>query len=121
MPPGPQRTSSASSRPANIDGAVGGEVLVNSQVVWRIRAAAGGFSASERAGIVAARLQRFFAQHFTSEALAVVPVGPDAAIVWRHQLVVTVGSEDAHIAHTVPLALAGEWLRTLSRALSRAP
>jgi Intracellular proteinase inhibitor len=119
-PSGPRRTLSASSRPAIIDGAAGGEVLVNSQVVWRIRVAAGGLSASERAEVIAARLRRFFAQHFKPEALAVVPVGPDAAIVWRHQLVVTVGSDDARVARTVPLALAGEWLRTLSRALSGA-
>ena len=120
MPSGPPGTPSATSRPAIIDGAAGGEVLVNSQVVWRIRAAAGGFSASRRAEIVAARLQRFLAQHLTPEAVAVVPVGTGAALMWRHQLVVTVGSDDARLVHTAPLALAGEWLRALRRALSAA-
>ena len=118
MPSGPQRTPSASSRPAVIDGAAGGEVLVNSQVALQIRAAAGGFSASRRAEIVAARLQRFLAQHLKPEELAVVPIGREAAIMWRRDLVVTVDANDARAANTAPRTLAGEWLTALTRALS---
>ena len=121
MPSGPRRTPSVTSQAVTIDGAAGGDVLVDSRVAVRIRAAAGGFSASRRAEMVAARLRLLLAKHFRPTELSVVPVGAEAAIVWRRQLVVTVDPADAREAKKAPLALAGEWLGALTRALPAAP
>ena len=120
MPSGSPRTPVVTSRPAG-NGVAGADVLVGSQVALRIRAAAGDLSASRRAEIVAARLRLLFAKHLRPAELAVVPVGTEAAIVWRRQLVVTVGPDDAREAKTTPIELAREWLRSLTQALPAAP
>jgi hypothetical protein len=69
---------------------------------------------------VAARLQQFLAQHFKPEELAAVPLGIEAAILWRRQLVVTVDSNHARLANMAPFNLAEEWLKALTQALSAA-
>ncbi len=106
------------SRLAIVAGTAVGEVLVNGRPILRIRVAAGGFSAPARAEIVAIRLQRLLAQGFKPEELSVVPLGSEAAIRWRDQLVVTVDANHARLNNTTPRALAAEWSRALTHAFS---
>ncbi len=117
-PSGRQRIPSVTSHETVLPGGMVGEVLVNHQVALRIRMAAGGFSASTRAQIVAMRLRNLLARGLTPRELMVIPVGREEAIMWHDQLVVTVDAKHARLNHTTPRALALEWLKMLTQALS---
>lgn len=106
------------SRSLTIAGGTVGELLVNGRPALRIRAAAGGFSPAQRAGIIATRLRRFIAAGLQPEELAVVRTGQEAAIMWRSQLVVTADANHARLSKTTPLRLAMTWHQLLVQRLS---
>lgn len=109
---------SVSSRSTTLAGSSIGEVLVNDRPVLRIRVAAGGISASERAAIVAARLQHMLARSLKPEELAVTARRGETGIEWKGELVVTVDANHARLNNTTPNALARKWLQMLTQGLS---
>ncbi len=109
---------SVSSRSTTLAGSSIGEVLVNDRPVLRIRMAAGGISASDRAAIVAARLQHMLARGLKPEELAVTARRGETGIEWKGELVVTVDANHASLNNTTPRALARKWLQTLTQGLS---
>ncbi len=112
---------SVTSRTRIIGGSTASELLINGRPVLRIRVGAGGFSAARRAEILVARLQRLLAQGLKSAELTVVPVGREAAVMWRDQLVVTADAAHARLSGKHPTTLAMEWRESLVQALSPTP
>jgi len=110
-----------SSRAISVAGSNAGEVLLDSRPVLRIRVAAGGISAVERAAVVANRLRRFLEEGLKPEDLTVSRLGTDAAIMWRSRLLVTADANHARLNSTSPRALASQWRQSLVHALSIRP
>ncbi|HET6946544.1 MAG TPA: hypothetical protein VFJ45_01875, partial [bacterium] len=106
------------ARPAEQSGIRVGEVLVNGQVVLRIREEGGGLSAVRRAEIIAGRLDRYLREGLRSDELRVGTTAGEAGVLWRGRLVVTADARHARLNRTTPLALARLWRGLLARALS---
>lgn len=111
-------TPNVSSRALTIAGTQVGEVLLNGLPVLRIRVAAGGMSAVERAAVVANRLRQLLDAGLRPNELIVVRAGSEAAIMWRGRLVVTADTSHARFNQTTAYALALQWRQSLVRALS---
>lgn len=114
----PQQLPSVSSRSTTIAGSAIDEVLINDRPVLRLRRAAGGISASERAAIVAARLQSMVARGLKPVELAVLARNGEMAIEWKGELLVTVDANHARVNNTTPGELARKWLQLLAQGLS---
>lgn len=111
-------TPDVTSREVMTGGGRVGEVLIDGRPVLRIRAAAGGISAVQRAAVVANRLQQFLDAGLKPEELTVSRSGTDATIVWRGRLVVTADAHHARLNRISARALASQWRLSLVRALS---
>ena len=99
-----------------------GEVVVNGQVVMRIRTAAGGYSATARAEQVADRLNRSFGAGMTWEDFRVGEMNGETAVVdKRGQLIATADRFHARTNGTTPLLLARAWDTNLVQALGGKP
>ncbi len=95
-----------------------GEVLVNGAVVTRIRSAAGGFTATQRAAQVAARLNQAFAAGEGWQDIRVAEVNHEQAVVTRQgRLVITADRFHAQVNGTTPVMLARAWEGNLVQAL----
>ena len=95
-----------------------GEVLVNGKVVMRIRSAAGGYSATQRAEAVAARLNSAFASGATWQDFKVGEVNRETAVLGKDgQLIVTADRFHAQANGTTPTLLARAWDANLVQAL----
>ena len=109
-------------RPATVDGQPTGEVLINDQVVVRIRIAAGGLSAEERAMIVAKRLHDWVAEDGKPEDLeAVEEAGGAAAVMAGDTTIVTITDADAQASHATSVGLARMWRDNIAVALGGEP
>jgi hypothetical protein len=95
-----------------------GEVLVNGAVVMRIRSAAGGYSATQRAEAVAARLNQAFAADAQWGDFRVGQVNNETALVTDGgKLIVTADRFHAQANGTTPMMLARAWNANLVQAL----
>lgn len=101
-----------------LDGGQTGEVLINGRAGLRIRAAAGGLNAAQRAEIVAGRLRTLIDQGLRVGELRIADVGGEVAIIARGQVIVTADRNHARLNETTPRALANLWLRALAQAIS---
>ena len=95
-----------------------GEVVVNGAVVMRIRTAAGGYSATQRAEQVADRLNKAFAAGVTWQDFRVGEMNRETAVLdSRGQLIATADRFHAQANGTTPFLLARAWDTNLIQAL----
>jgi len=95
-----------------------GEVVVNGAVVMRIRSAAGGYSATQRAEQVADRLNRSFAAGITWKDFRVGEMNRETAVLdSRGELIATADRFHAQANGTTPFLLARAWDTNLVQAL----
>jgi len=107
---------------AQIGGRPVGEVLVNGTVVIRMRTASGGFTAHERATIVADRIRRWVAGPFSPYDLAVREGAyGDAELRAAGQLLVTANAEEAAALDSTAMGLAQAWRDNIMMALGAGP
>ena len=109
------------SRPVVFDGMTFGEVLVGDMVVLRIREAAGGFTAPERASIVAGRLATQLGMGYNWADVAVGQMGTETVLLMGEELLVTVDSRHARLNNTTPFNLAQTWREQAQVALQGTP
>jgi len=108
---------SVTSRTRTFSNREEGEVLVGDQVVIRVRSAAGGYSAVERADLMGHRLKDLVDQGAGSSAVTTSQLGGEAVVLVKGQLVATADSFHAAINGTTPERLAGTWSGNIRRAL----
>ena len=95
-----------------------GEVVVNGQVVMRIRSAAGGYSATQRAEEVAARLNKVFRGGLTWNDFRVGEANHETAVLTTSgDLIATADRFHAQVNGTTPILLAQAWDTNLVQAL----
>jgi len=113
-----QATPVVSDRAAMLNGTRVGEVLINGNVVIRMRTDAGGFTAHERAIIIADRLQRWLSGTYSPYDLAVRSGAYGAAEVRAAgALIVTVNTEEAEALGSSSMGLAEAWRDNIMMAL----
>jgi len=107
---------------AQIGGQPVGEVLVDGTVVIRMRTASGGFTAHERATIIADRVRRWVSGPFSPYDLAVREGAyGDAELRAAGQLLVTANTEEAAALDSTAIGLAQAWRDNIMMALGAAP
>jgi hypothetical protein len=95
-----------------------GEVLVDGKVVMRIRSAAGGFSATQRAEQVAGRLNQAFAAGAGWRDVGIGEVNNEQAVMTKQgRLLITADRFHAQANGTTPTMLAHAWEGNLVQAL----
>lgn len=110
------------SQAAQIGGRPVGEVLVNGTVVIRMRTDSGGFTARERAEIIADRISRWVDGAFSPYDLAVRQGAyGDAELRAAGQLLVTANAEEAAALDSTAMGLAQAWRDNIMMALGVAP
>ncbi len=109
------------SRATTIGGQPVGEILIGEQVVLRLREPAGGYTPSQRADIVAARLASLMSQGYTWQDINVGRQGGEAVLLLGTNLLVTVDERHAAVNRTTPTALAYTWAGQMQTALSGSP
>jgi len=107
----------ATSRVATISGREVGEVLVDGQVVFRLRSAAEGFSAAERAAQVADRLTAALVAGVRPAEVHVTTLGGAAVVMARDLTIITADRREAEANGISPQALANAWAGNLRVAL----
>lgn len=105
------------AREASLAGTDIGEVLINGQVVFRIRTSAGGLSPYERAQKVAERLNRLMSKPVQPENIRAAIVNGQAVVLMDSEVVITADEEHARLNNTTPMRLAESWAVQLSRAV----
>ncbi|MGC9319890.1 MAG: hypothetical protein ACP5KN_17795 [Armatimonadota bacterium] len=105
-------------RANEIGGTTVGEVLVNDQVVIRMRTKAGGFTAPERAMIIAERIRDWTAGPFSPYDLAIREGAHGAAELRAHgKLIFTVNPQEAEALGSTAMGLARAWHDNIMMAL----
>jgi hypothetical protein len=112
---------SVTSAAANIGGNEVGEVMVGDEVVLRIRTAAGGFSAPDRADIVADRLRDMVLGGLQPGQVHAGQMRGMAAVMAHNDLIITADSAHAELNNTSPDQLAMTWADNLASALGGDP
>lgn len=112
----------ATARAQTVDGREVGEVLVNGQVVIRLRTDQGGQTAVERAGAVAERLNDAFGRRVTWRDFSVVNFDGEASLKAKDSVIVTANRQEVDAANAdSAAALAGQWRDNVVRALGGNP
>lgn len=101
-------------------GVVLNRILVGNAVVMDIRAGAGGYSASERAAIVASRLSSLLNLGYTGRDVTSVYRSGDYQVLLGNNVLVTVSSADARATGMSQSAVASTWRNTLRTGLQTA-
>jgi hypothetical protein len=105
-----------------IDGNTVGEVLIDGEVVIRMRTEAGGFSAPERAMIIAQRIQNWLSEPYSPYDLAVREGRYGAAELRAHgDLIVDVNPQEANALGSTAMGLANAWRANIQMALGVEP
>ena len=105
-----------------IDGQTVGEVLINGEVIIRLRVAMGGWTPIERAQVVGGRLQTWVAGERSAADLTVAEESATMATIRASgSNLVTVGEGDAAPIDSTPLNLANDWRNNILIALGIAP
>lgn len=113
-----QGTPSVNHRAATLNGRTVGEVLVNDQIVIRMRTSAGGMSPQERARIIADRIRNWVSGPFSPYDLAVRRGAYGAAELRAHgNLIVTVNPQEAEALGSTSMGLAQAWRDNIMMAL----
>jgi hypothetical protein len=115
-------TPSVSDRANTIDGNTVGEVLVNGDIVIRMRTQAGGFTAPERAMIIAQRIQEWVSERYSPYDLAVRDVARGGAeLRAAGKLIVDVNPAEANALGSTAEGLANAWRSNIQMALGVEP
>lgn len=115
-------TVTVADRANTIDGDTVGEVLMNGSVVIRMRTSAGGFSAPERAMIIAQRIQDWVSGAYSPYDLAVREgVGGAAELRAAGDLIVDVNTAEAGALGSTAIGLAEAWRSNIQMALGVEP
>ncbi len=109
--------ATVANRAATIDGAAVGEVLINDEVVMRLRATLGGLSPGERAMVVASRLLAWINDPEHYELSVLEMSGSMATINAGASSIVTVGVDDAAPINSTALSLANDWRNNINIVL----
>ncbi len=113
------RTFRIASRERTISGQRAGEILIGNDVVIRIRMAAGGQSAGERARRVASRLQGLVrGRQVTGREFQVARYNGQEAVMFNDSLVVTADRGEAAANGVSPARLARVWRNNLAGAFN---
>jgi len=113
---------SVADRANTIDGNTVGEVLINGDVVIRMRTSAGGFSAPERAMIIAQRVQDWVAGPYSPYDLAVREgAAGGAELRAAGDLIVDVNPQEASALGSTAMGLAEAWQANIQIALGVEP
>lgn len=115
------RPVSVTSAPASIDGNQVGEVMVDNEVVLRIRTAAGGFSAPRRGEIVAERLRNLVLGGLEPDQVRAAQKRGMAVVMTETDLIITADKAHARMNNTTPAQLAITWADNLASALGGDP
>lgn len=107
----------ATSRPVTLDGREAGEVLVDGQVVFRVRTDAGGFTAEQRAAQVADRLNDALQAGAGPQDVRATTVAGNQVVMARDMLIITADTAEAAANGLTPEQLAREWQGNLVVAL----
>lgn len=111
-------SANVSVRQGSISGVSTGEVLINGTVVIRMRTAAGGFSAYERATIIGDRIRRWVDGPYSPWDLAVRRGAyGDAELRAAGNLIVTVNQTEAAALGSTTNGLAEAWRSNIMMAL----
>lgn len=109
-------------RANTVNGNTVGEVLVNDDIVIRMRTQAGGFTAPERATIVAQRIQNWLSGQYSPYDLAVRKGAYGAAELRAHgELIVDVNPAEASALGSTAMGLAEAWRSNIQIALGAEP
>lgn len=97
-----------------------GEVVVGSQVVLRIRAAAGGLTATQRAQQVAQRLQAYLQsrEQVAASDFRAAQVNGEWAVLAGDTILITADTYQAALNRTTPQRLAGVWRDNIAEAVT---
>jgi len=109
---------SVTSRARTLNDREEGEVVLGDQVVIRVRSAAGGYSATQRADLMAGRMKGLLAQGAGSSDVTTGQLGGEAVVLVQGQLVATADRFHADLNGTTPERLAGTWSGNIRRALA---
>ncbi|MBW3624445.1 MAG: hypothetical protein KY468_13650, partial [Armatimonadetes bacterium] len=121
-----QKTVNVDSRSRILGGREVGEVLVNDEVVFRIRSAAGGLTAPQRAEAVAERLaQMVNSGKLSPNDVRLSTMNGERVLVANGDLLITADRFHADVNRTTPTRLAQNWQSNVVTALggtvARAP
>ena len=109
------------SRALMLNGGEVGEVTMADDVLLRIRTAAGGYSADQRAVIVADRLQQMVTAGLQPDQVHAGTMGGSSVVMAGDQLIVTADRAHARLNDTAPDDLAIAWAENIANALGGEP
>ena len=110
--------SGATAREVMIEGQSVGEVLLDDQVVFRIRTSAGGYTPFQRAEVVAERLRQLMSDSLRPEDVTTGRVSGEYAVLVNEGILITADPAHAELNDTTPLQLADRWAQQLENALA---
>lgn len=113
---GEEHVGAISARRATLNGEEVGELLVNGIVALRIRTAAGGTSAYQRAEMVAYRLNAMMADGASPADIRAGRIRGYAAVMLEDTMLLTVDRAHAGLNKTTPYDLAQIWATELRHA-----
>jgi len=108
---------SVASRARTLTDRQEGEVLMGDRVVIRVRTAAGGLSAAERADLMARRLKELVERGARPSDVTTSSLGGEAVVLIKGELVATADRFHANVNGTTPRRLAESWASNIRRAL----
>jgi len=114
----PPTLPQVSARAATINNMPVGEVLIGDTVVLRIHEAAGGYTPSQRAGVVAGRLETALGQGYTVNDILVGQMNNQAVLMMGNNLLITADAGEASVNNSTPIGLATNWQQNVMTALA---
>lgn len=119
--PSADASPAVTAREVLLGGKSVGEVLVDNQVVFRIRTSAGGYTPYQRSLIVAERLERLMGDSFQPEDVSIGVVNGQRVVTADGDVIITADANHARLNRTAPMTLAGTWAGRLRYAAAGKP
>lgn len=110
--------SMVTARQVMVSGQQAGEVLVNDQVVFRIRTSAGGLSPYQRAQAAAQRLQTLVDNSLKPTDITTGRINGQYAVMARGKAIVTADAQQSRLNGTTSMGLANSWAARLENVLA---
>lgn len=111
----------AVARAVTLGGRQAGEVVVNGEVVFRIRTSAGGLTPYQRAQTVAQRLNQLMGNTLQPEDITTGRAGGMDVVLAQGEIIVTADPEHARINNTSTMQLADQWATRLENTIAGRP
>jgi hypothetical protein len=103
---------------STIDGQQVGDVLVDGQVIFRIRTSSGGLNPYQRAQVVAERLGQLMSESLKPGSITTGRVNGQDVVMANNQVIVTADPAHARINNTTPMQLSNLWAQRLENAVA---